>query len=36
MGLFQNGYLQKTDNPVISYPEHDNPVIAVMKQLEGE
>lgn len=23
MGLFQNGYLQKTDNPVISYPEHD-------------
>lgn len=23
MGLFQNGYLQKTDNPVVSYPEHD-------------
>lgn len=23
MGLFQNGYLQKTDNPVVNYPEHD-------------
>lgn len=23
MGLFQNGYLQKTDNPIVNYPEHD-------------